>query len=81
MNKRKAKKLFQHGTLFTVVGTHVVGMSMGYKDVNQIDSFNLIDIVKGEAVKRCDGRCRLATKREQAWYWIALRHIIDKKAL
>lgn len=73
MNKRKVKKLFKPGTLFTVEGTHVVGMSLGYKDLNQIDSFNLMDIVTGEPVKRCDGKCRLATKREQHWYWAALR--------
>lgn len=75
MNKRKAKKLMQHGTLFRVEGTSVVGMSLGYKDKGEIDSFNLIDVVKGVGVKRCDGKCRLATKKERMMYWAALTHI------
>ena len=81
MNKRKAKKLFQCGTLSRVDGTNVVGMSLGYKGKGEIDSFNLIDIVKGVAVKRCDGKCRLATHRERAMYWAALKRIIETKAL
>lgn len=53
----------QPGTLFRVEGTSVVGMSLGPKGKGEIDSFNLIDIVKGVCVKRCDGKCILATKR------------------
>ena len=79
MNIRKAKKLYKAGTLFKVEGTTVIGMSLGYKDLNQIESFNLIDIVAGEPVKRCDGKCRLATKREQDLYWAALRAIVNRK--
>jgi hypothetical protein len=78
MNNREAKKLMQHGTLFTVEGTSVVGMSLGYKGKGEIDSFNLIDVVEGIAVKRCDGKCRLATKRERMMYWAALTHIAQK---
>lgn len=79
MNIRKVKKLFKPGTLFTVIGSNrVVGMSLGYKSPNEIRSFNLIDIVKGETVSRCNGKCRLATKREQAWYWMALAAKLEK---
>ena len=81
MNNRKAKKMMQCGTLFRVEGSTVVGMSLGYKSKGEIDSFNLIDIVKGVAVKRCDGKCRLATHKECAMYWTALKHIAEKKAL
>ncbi len=79
MNTRKAKKLYKAGTLFKVEGTHVVGMSLGYRSYNEIESFNLIDVVTGEPVARCDGKCRLATKREQDWYWAALRAIVNRK--
>jgi hypothetical protein len=72
MNIRKAKKLYKAGTLFKVEGTHVVGMSLGYRSYNEIESFNLIDVVTGEPVARCDGKCRLATKREQDWYWAGI---------
>lgn len=79
MNTREAKLLFKAGTLFTVEGTNVVGMSLGYKDLNQIESFNLIDVVTGEPVAMCDGVCRPATKMEQDWYWAALRAIVNRK--
>ena len=79
MNTKKAKKLFKPGTLFTVVGSNrVVGMSLGYKKPNEINSFNLINIVTGEFIGSCDGKCRLATKREQAWYWAALSAKFNK---
>ena len=78
MNNRKAKKLMQHGTLFRIEGTSVIGISLGYKGKGEIDSFNLIDVVKGVGVKRCDGKCRLATKKERMMYWAALTHIAQK---
>lgn len=78
MNNRKAKKIFKEGTLFTVVGTHIVGMSLGYKGNSEIDSFNLIDIIKQEPVKRCDGKCRLTTRKEQSLYWHALKILLEK---
>lgn len=79
MNIRKAKKLYKAGTLFKVEGTNVVGMSLGCNRKNEIDSFNLIDILTGESVKRCDGKCRLATKKEQRLYFASLRAIILEK--
>lgn len=79
MKNRKIKKLMQPGTLFRVEGTSVVGMSLGFKGKGEIDSFNLIDIVKGVCVKRCDGKCNLATKRECMMYWAALTFIIENK--
>ena len=79
MKKRKAKKIFRPGTLFRVVGSKVVGMSLGYRKPNEIESFNLIDVVAGTPVKRCDGKCRLATKKERMMYWAALTYISQKK--
>lgn len=79
MGKRKSKKQFKPGTLITVQGTRCVFMSLGLKGDNTIESMNGIDIITGKPVSRCDGKARLATKREQMWYWIALRHIIEKK--
>ena len=81
MNNRKAKKMMQCGTIFRVEGSTVVGMSLGYKGKGEIDSFNLIDIVKNVTVKHCDGKCRLATRKERAMYWLALKHIIETKAV
>lgn len=77
MNNRKLKKILSAGTLFRVIGTDAVFMSLGefHKGTNSIKSFNGIDIEKRVPVIRADGRCRLATKKEQDAYWNIMRDI------
>ena len=77
MNNRKLKKILSAGTLFRVIGTDAVFMSLGkfHKGTNNIKSFNGIDIEKRVPVTRADGGCRLATKKEQDAYWDIMRDI------
>lgn len=77
MNNRKLKKILSAGTLFRVIGTDSVFMCLGglHKGTNNIKSFNGIDIKRRVPVIRADGRCRLATKKEQDAYWGILRDI------
>ena len=77
MNNRKLKKLLSPGTLFRVIGTDAVFMALGglHKNSNNIRSFNGIDIKNRIPIRRADGRCRLATKKEQDAYWSVMRDI------
>lgn len=77
MNNRKLKKFLTAGTLYRVIGTDAVFMSLGgfRKGTNNIMSFNGMDIKKHKPVSRAEGRCRLATKKEQDAYWKTLRLI------
>ena len=74
MKRRKAKKLCKCGTLLTIEGTSCVFMSLGLIDKNRIDSFNGIDIRKREFISRCDGKARVATKKECEMYWHIMKH-------
>ena len=76
MKRRKAKKLCKCGTLLTIEGTSCVFMSLGLVGKNTIDSFNGVDICKGELISRCDGKARVATRKECAMYWTVMRHHI-----
>lgn len=76
---REAKKAYRPGTLITVEGTHCVFMSLGLKKNFKLDSFNGMDILTGEPVRRCDGTARPATKKESLLYWIHLRNFIKGK--
>ena len=77
MNNRKLKKLLTAGTLFRVLGTNAVFMSLGgcHQGTNHIKSFNGLDIKERVPVTRADGRCRLATKKEQEAYWSVMKDI------
>ena len=77
MNNKQRSKLKKAGTLITIKGTSCVFMVIGMKDKNTVDSFNGFDIKTGIAVQKCDGVCRLATKREQSAYWSCLRKFIE----
>jgi len=79
MKKRNYKRIYRPGTLFRVVGSNAVFMSLGLnpKDNRQIFSFNGMDIVRRCAVKRADGRARPATKQEQQTYWAVMREVIE----
>lgn len=78
MKKRNYKRIYRPGTLFRVVGSNAVFMSLGLnpKDNRQISSFNGMDIVRRCAVKHADGRARPATKQEQQTYWAVMREVI-----
>ena len=78
MNRRKSKKLYAPGTLVTIKGTTCVFMSLGLKGKGELESFNGINIITGEPVTRCDGQARLATKKEQRWYWLSIKKLIYK---
>ena len=78
MKIRKAKKLCKCGTLLTIEGTSCVFMSLGLIDKNRIDSFNGIDIRKREFISRCDGKARVATKKECAMYWSIMKRHLSK---
>ena len=77
MNNRKLKKILSAGTLVRVIGTDTVFMCLGglHKGTNHIKSFNGIDIKKRVPISRADGKCRLATKKEQNAYWDIMRDI------
>lgn len=81
MKKRNYKRIFKPGSLFRVVGSNCVFMSLGLNPRNnrEIFSFNGIDIVKREAVTRADGRAHPATKAERETYWKVMKEIIHKK--
>ena len=79
MKRRKTKKKFAPGTLVAVHGTNCVFMSLGMKSACELESFNGFDISTGQPVRRCDGKVRLATKKECTRYWDALREIINGK--
>lgn len=74
MNNRKAKKMCRPGALITVKGTTHVFMSLGLiPKTHQVDSFNGFDIKTGVPMRRSDGKCRPATKRETDAYWQCIR--------
>ena len=73
MKRRKAKKMCKCGTLIAVEGTGCVFMSLGVKGNGKIDSFNGVNIRKRELVARCEGKGRLATKKECAIYWSVMK--------
>lgn len=79
MNRRRSKKIYKPGTLITVQGTYCVFMVIGLKGKNELDSFNGINVVTGKPVIRCDGRARLATKKEQRLYWTFIKALIHEK--
>ena len=78
MKIRKVKKLSKCGTLLTIEGSSCVFMSLGFMAGNRIDSFNGIDIRKREFISRCDGKARLATKRECKMYWSIMKRHLSK---
>ena len=77
MNNRKIKRILTAGTLFRVIGSNAVFMSLGglHPGSNSIRSFNGLDIKERKPVTRADGRCRLATKKEQKLYWSIMQDI------
>lgn len=81
MKQRNYKRIFRQGTLFRVVGSDCVFMSLGLNPRNrrEIFSFNGIDIVRRQAVIRADGRARPANRQEQQTYWNVMREIIDRQ--
>lgn len=79
MNYRKAKKICRPGVLLTVEGTSNVFMSLGLiPDTRQVDSFNGFDIKAGVPVRRSDGKCRPATKKETDAYWRCMRTVCSR---
>lgn len=79
MKRRKAKKVYSEGQLVTVQGTSCVFMSLGLIGNNELNSFNGFDISTGCVVKRCDGKVRLATKKERKRYWLAMKFFLADK--
>lgn len=79
MNNRKLKKLMKPGTLYTIIGGHCVFVNMGgFKRTSKGLSpyaFNGIDLKERCWVSRCDGRCRLATEKEQKLYWNIIKEL------
>lgn len=80
MKKRNYKRIYREGTLFRVVGSNCVFMSLGLNPKNdrEIFSFNGIDIVKRCTVKRAYVRARPASRWEQQTYWNVMREVIDR---
>ena len=79
MNYRKAKKICRPGALLTVEGTSNVFMSLGLiPGTRQVDSFNGFDIKAGVPVRRSDGKCRPATKKETDAYWRCMRTVCSR---
>lgn len=79
MNYRKAKKICHPGALLTVEGTSNVFMSLGLiPGTRQVDSFNGFDIKAGVPVRRSDGKCRPATKKETDAYWQCMRTVCGR---
>lgn len=72
MKRRKSKKTFAPGILITVHGTSCVFMSLGMKSASELDSFNGFNIATGQPVTKCDGRVRIATRKESTKYWSIL---------
>ena len=79
MKRRKSKKLFKPGTLVTIQGTSCVFMSLGLKSACELDSFNGFDISNMKPVTRCDGKARLATKKECERYWMAMKKMVKNR--
>lgn len=79
MKRRKSKKVYTEGQLITVQGTSCVFMSLGLIGNNELNSFNGFDISTGRVVKRCDGKVRLATKKESKRYWLAMKFFLADK--
>ena len=77
MKRRKAKKLCKCGTLLTIEGTGCVFMSLGLIGKNEINSFNGINIHTRELISRCDGKARVATKKECAIYWHVMKQYLS----
>ena len=79
MKVRKVKKLMSAGTLFTIVGTNYVGMSLGCDKHGLVSSFNIINIGTGVCCNNITGKARKASKIEQRAYWNAMRRIVETK--
>ena len=79
MKRRTSKKKFAPGTLITVQGTTWVFMSLGMKSPCELDSFNGFDLNTGNPVAVCNGRARLATKKERVKYWNVLKKFAKEK--
>ena len=79
MKRRISKKKFSPGTLITVQGTNCVFMSLGMKSSCELDSFNGFDLNTGNPVVVCNGRARLATKKEMVKYWDVLKKFAKEK--
>ena len=79
MKRRNSKKKFAPGTLITVQVTSCVFMSLGMKSSCELDSFNGFDLNTGNPVVVCNGRARLATKKEMVKYWDVLKKFAKEK--
>lgn len=79
MKRRRSKKTFAPGTLITVQGTSCVFMSLGMMSASELNSFNGFDMATGQPVTRCDGRVRLATRKECDRYWECLKDLLAKR--
>ena len=54
-------------------------MSLGMKSQCELDSFNGFDLNTGNPVAVCNGRARLATKKESDKYWDVLKKFAKEK--
>lgn len=81
MNLRKLKKIARPGNVYVIIGTHTAFMSLGgfkrTKNGFEPISINGIDLKNKQLVYRCNGRVRLATKKEAAAYWSIMKQITN----
>lgn len=81
MNLRKLKKIARPGNVYVIIGAHTAFMSLGgfKRTKNGLEpiAINGIDLKYRKHVSRCDGRVRLATKKEAAAYWNIMKQITN----
>lgn len=81
MNLRKLKKIARPGNIYVIIGAHTAFMSLGgfKRTRNGLEpiAINGIDLKHRNIVPRCDGRVRLATKKEVAAYWNIMKQITN----
>lgn len=81
MDLRKLKKIARPGNVYVIIGAHTAFMSLGgfKRTQNGLEpiGINGIDLKNRKHVSRCDGRVRLATKKEAAVYWNIMKQITN----
>ena len=81
MDLRKLKKIARPGSVYVIIGTHTAFMSLGgfKRTQNGFEpiAINGIYLKHRKLVLRCDGRVRLATKKEEAAYWNIMKQITN----
>ena len=81
MDLRKLKKIARPGNVYVIIGKHTAFMSLGgfKRTQNGLEpiAINGIDLKHRKHVSRCDGRVRLATKKEAAAYWNIMKQITN----